>query len=240
MFTTKRAPATEPQSADSQVVDARRSPVSGTMARVVPQAPETLAEFPSSDEDDDEHEGESEEATRISSPLRILHTGADEESTSQYHDLPTRVMHPPEESIDAPVSSRSSVSQTSLPRPLPSAPPASSRGTLLVARAALPSPQPSAALRGAHASRARTPLPPTSVVQPAASVVVAESESLELERALLRALTATAPRMVMPPVVAIRSAPPSPRMLAIVAAFTTLGLLWVMAVCAMVLVLVTR
>lgn len=90
--------------------------------------------------------------------------------------------------------------------------------------------------------------PPPSGIQTVASVVVAEEiaaprkertpDPLDVDRALLRALTA--PRFAVPPVVAIRPAPPSPRMLAIVAGFTALGMLWVMAVCAMVLVLVTR
>lgn len=262
MFPDKNLPAEQPSSnshaqgplaGDSRT---QRAPVSGTMARVIPREAETLAELPSLEECERE-----EEATRISSPLRTVRNIDDEESTCQYDDLPTRVMHPPDDAVDEPPTSSSRRPEPSAPRPVPSAQsgarhsvagPISLRGrslrTEVVAAGTAESVQP-AISRLPQAPPA--PARPAGVVQPIASVVVTDHANananaidrqgpLELERALLRALTATAPRLVMPPVMAIRPAPPSPRMLAIVATFTTLGLMWVMAVCAMILVLVTR
>lgn len=191
-----------------------RRPVSGTMARVAPQAPDeapepapTLHDLSAFDDADDDAEIFGEEPTCVSSPLKLLDT-SDEEMTREYRDLPTRVMHSDE---GAPPSSQPVSQPVSQPASQP------------------------------------TPAPPSGV-QAVASVVVAEEiaaprkertpDPLDVDRALLRALTA--PRFAVPPVVAIRPAPPSPRMLAIVAGFTALGMLWVMAVCAMVLVLLTR
>lgn len=265
MFPDKNLPVEPPSSASHAQAQAQsagdsrthRAPVSGTMARVIPREAETLAELPSLATDNEPEE----EATRVSSPLRSVANIDDEELTCQYHDLPTRVMHPPEDAIDAPpMSSRRP--EPSAPRPLPShgriAPaPVSVRGRSLLTEVVATGTAQAQAGDTAISQPPHAPPPPTSVVQPIASVVVNEQANvsananatpmpidrqgpLELERALLRALTATAPRLVMPPVVAIRAAPPSPRMLAIVATFTMLGLMWVMAVCAMILVLVTR
>jgi hypothetical protein len=199
----------------------RRGPVSGTMARVVPRPSD--AELPSLDaypDLDGFGEEEEEEATRVSSPLRMLHS-TDEESTGIYEDPPTRVMPAAESS-----------------EPLEAAHPATIPAPASASESA-------SAIDGAPASRPASR--PVSAAASVPSVVVGDDargertpDPLEIERALLRALTATAPRFVVPPVVAIRPAPPSPRMLAIVAGFTALGLLWVMAVCAMILVLVTR
>lgn len=218
------------KSSPKDIQDVPRRPVSGTMARVAPQpraeAPERLEshlppaldtshDLPS-DDDDEPYE---EETTRISSPLRMVSAVAehdDEESTREFVDV-TRVMPPRSDSVSdvPPRSERRPTSRDDSPPP--------STPSVVVA----------------DDSKSNFAVPAT-LVTPAPSAVanVSGVDPLQAERALLRAITS--PRVVVPPVVAIRPAPPSPRMLAIVAAFSALGLLWVMAVAAMVLVLVTR
>lgn len=231
-FTLTEVGAMTAKNSPRDIQDVPRRPASGTMARVAmqpkpapelvesktPPALDTSHDLPNrGDDDDSPHE---EETTRISSPLRMVSAGMphdDEESTREFVDV-TRVMPPPSDSASS-VLPRSERRPTSHTDDQPTSTP-----SVVVADDS----------RSAFAVPATLITPPT----PVAVANVAYVDPLKAERALLRAITS--PRVVVPPVVAIRPAPPSPRMLAIVATFSALGLLWVMAVAAMVVVLVTR
>jgi hypothetical protein len=153
---------------------------------------------------------------------------SDPDSTRAYEELPTRVFvrgeseRPPisemrksqaDTRIEPPSSS--AVRPTN-PLPLVQPPPLANND---VTRAV---PQPSVQVEAAVI----VPPIPSPVPPPLA-------DPLAVDRALLRAISAPAPMMV--PIVAVRPAPPNKRMLAIVALFTTLGMLWVLAVSAMIL-----
>lgn len=215
---------------DARSERAPRRPVSGTMARVRPPEPTTV---------------DDEDMTRVSSPLRAMSAAApgpyddDDESTRQYVDMPTRVMHTP--AVEAPSESSATAAEpVSAPESAPASAPVSVppvSGVVVMPSVLIAE---SASLKAAALA---VPAAPRATMPSATAPRIPAERTphpLEVDRALLRAITATPARFVMPPVVAIRTPKPSPRMLAVVAGFTMLGMLWVMAVCAMILVLVTR
>jgi hypothetical protein len=154
----------------------------------------------------------------------------DPDSTRAYEELPTRVFHRAE-SERPPISEMrksqadtrieppsSSAVRSTGPLPLVQAPPLGDNDATRAVP--LPSVQVEAALV-ASPSPIPSPVPPPI------------ADPLAVDRALLRAISSPAPMIV--PLVAVRPAPPNKRMLAIVALFTTLGMLWVLAVSAMIL-----